>query len=342
MRVTIKDVAERAGVSITTVSRVFNGYTDISEKTKARITRIAQEMNYTPNAAARTLSSKKQKTIALILNDLELNRKTTMSMEVLSGVYQFTEDEDIEFVFFATTSLKQKEKNFQQFCNEKNITGAVIQGLRVDDQYYKEIFHSQIPVVLIDIDINLENIGSASIDNIQAAREAVEYLIQLGHTNIAMLNGRREATVSMEREAGYLQALKKNNLPFVQDYVQYANFSEEIAGAITQDIIQRHSEVTAIFCASDLMAIGAMKTIQSVGLSVPEDISIIGFDDIVLTQYLSPTLSSVTQDMKLIGYEAAKLLNKLMVGEKTSHRIFVPHELKIRGSVGPIKASYNR
>lgn len=338
MRVTIKDVAERAGVSITTVSRVFNGYTDISEKTKKRILEIANEMNYTPNMAARTLSSKSQKTIALILNDLELNRKTTMPMEVLSGVYQFTEDTEIEFVFFATTSIKQKNKTFQQFCNEKNITGAIIQGLRVDDQYYKEIYKSDVPVVLIDVDADSQKIGSASIDNIAAAQEAVEYLIKLGHEKIGMINGRREATVSMEREAGYLQALKKNGLPFVQDYVQYANFNEDIAAAMVTDMIERHDEVTALFCASDLMAIGAMKTIQKMGLSVPEDISIIGFDDIILAQYLSPTLSSVSQDMKLIGYEAANLLNKLMMDvEQVEHRIFVPHKLVIRNSVSQVK-----
>lgn len=333
MKVTIKDVAKKAGVSITTVSRVFNGYSDISEKTKQHILKVAQEMNYTPNAAARTLSSKKQKTIALILNDLELNRKTTMPMEVLSGVYEYTVEHQIEFVFFATTSIKQSQKSFQQFCREKNITGAVIQGLRVDDVYYKELDQTPIPVVLIDIQENSDKVGSVSIDNIAAAKEAVNYLISLGHREIALINGRRQATVSMEREAGYLRALQEAEIPVKTDYVQYANFSEEIAEVMSKDLIQHYSEITAFFCASDLMAIGVMKGMQEMGLNIPDDISVIGFDDIILTEFLTPPLTTIHQDMKRAAYEAAHLVDQMMSEpDAVAQHVFIPHELVVRGS----------
>lgn len=335
MRVTIKDVAKEARVSIATVSRVFNGYTDISEATKNRIMKIAKEMDYLPNTAARSLASKTQVTIALILNDFEMNRKSTMAMEVLSGVYDYTEEHQIEFVFFATSRIKQGKKSFREFCNEKAITGAVVQGLKVNDPYYKEILESQLPVALIDMWADKESICSISIDNVKASTEAVAYLIDQGHQHIGMINGRREAAVSIDRETGYVNALKKHQIPLTENYVQYANFNEKIAVEIARDLLINQPQLTALFCASDLMAIGAMKAVGELGLSIPEDISIIGFDDIILNEYLVPKLSSISQNMEKIGYEAAKNVYKLIKKEVAERQVYIEHGLIIRESVGP-------
>lgn len=338
MKVTIKDVAHRANVSIATVSRVFNGYTDISEATKKRVMAIAQEMDYSPNMAARTLSSKSQKTIALILNELNISRKSTMPMEVLSGVYKYTESSNCEFVFYGTSDTKQKEKSFRQFCNEHNITGVVMQGLKVTDPYYKELSKTKIPTVVIDMEIDNNRVGSVSIDNEWAAKEAVDYLIEIGHQEIAMLNGSLEANVSIQREIGYRMSLQEHGIPCVEEYIQYANFNEETAYQTIKELIPNHPEITAIFSASDIMAIGALRAANDLGLKVPEDLSIIGFDDIVLTNYIQPKLSSVAQDMEKIGYKAAELLDELISNKETlANHLFVEHELIIRDSVAPKK-----
>ncbi len=334
MRVTIKDVAEAAGVSPATVSRVFNGYTDISAETKEKIIEIAKEMNYLPNAAARSLSSKKQITLGLVLNDLEISRKNTMVMEVLTGVYNYTEEENIDFVFLATSTIKQNKKSFREFINEKGISGAVVQGLKMNDPYFKEIESANFPVALIDMVALGENVCNISIDNEKASEEAVQALIHHGHSHIGMINGRREAYVSVEREAGYIQALKKNNIDLNQEYVQYANFSEKISVEITRDLLTNNPEITALFCASDLMAIGAMKAISELGLTVPEDISIIGFDDIVLNEFLTPKLSSVSQNMEIIGYEAARRTHQMIQGKEVDKQVYIQHDVMIRESVG--------
>lgn len=339
MRATIRDVAKVAGVSIATVSKVFNGYSDINQETKEKIFEVAKELDYTPNMAARTLSSKSQQTIALILNEFNFNRKSTMPLEVLNGVYKFTEQSDFEFVFYGTSTEKQESKTFRQFCNEHNITGAVIQGLKMTDPYYYEIQETSLPTVLIDIVMDNPQVGTVSIDSEAASLEAVDYLISRGHQNIGMINGSRDANVSTLRESGYRQALIKNGLLVNESYVQYANFDEDIAFFITKNLLSSHKEITALFCASDIMAIGAMRAARDMGKRVPEDLSIIGFDDIVLASYVTPTLTSVAQDMETIGFEAAKLLTEIIKDnpeEKINHWI-IPHDIHYRESVGDLK-----
>jgi len=331
---TIRDVAKTAGVSIATVSKVFNGYTDINQKTKKRILEIAKQLDYAPNMAARTLSSKTQKTIALILSEININRKSTMPLEVLNGVYKYTEQSDFEFVFYGTSTEKQKEKTFHQFCNEHNITGAVIQGLKMTDSYYQEIKETNIPTVLIDIDMENPHVGTVSIDSELAAFEAVEYLISQNHHNVGFINGSRDALVSILRESGYRRALVANNIQINEAYIQYANFEEDIAFLIAQNLLENNKKITALFCASDIMAIGALRGIKEMGLNVPEDISIIGFDDIILSSYVTPALTTVAQDAEELGFESAKLLSEIISGNTDlPQRRIMPHELKYRDSV---------
>lgn len=333
MAATIRDVAKRAGVSIATVSKVFNGYTDVNQKTKEKILLAANELDYAPNMAARTLSSKKHKTIALILNELAFTRKSTMPMEVLSGVYKFTEETDYEFVFYGTSSEKQTQKTFQQFCSEHNITGAVVQGLKITDPYYLEIQRTRIPVVLIDLSVDHPNVGTVSIDNEKAANEAVSYLIKKNHRQIAMINGSEDASVSLWREAGYRSALHQAGIDVNEEFICYADYDENVAFMKTCELVRQHPEITALFCASDVMAIGALHAIQEQNLRVPQDISIIGFDDIILASYVTPKLSSVEQDMEKMGYEAGKLLSKIINKTANTRQHTTDHRLIIRESV---------
>ena len=337
MRTTIRDVAKAAGVSIATVSKVFNGYSDINQQTKQEILKIAKELDYSPNMAARTLSSKKQQTIALILNELNFNRKSTMPLEVLNGVYRYTDQSDFEFVFYGTSTEKQKQKTFSQFCNEHNITGVVIQGLKTTDPYYQEVQQTSLPTVLIDMEIDNPKIGLVSIDNEKAAQEAVDFLIANNHRQIGMINGSRDANVSELREKGYRASLAAHGLLVNESYIQYANYEEEIAYLICKNLLENNQEITALFCASDIMAIGAIRGIKDMGLRVPEDISVIGFDGIILASYVTPELTTVAQDMERIGYEAAELLADIITNQaETSHRKISPHQLKVRQSVEKI------
>jgi len=336
MRVTIKDIARKAGVSITTVSKALNNYSDVNEKTKLKILEIVKELNYSPNIAARTLSSKKKKRIALILNEINLNRKSPIVMEILSGVYNFTEQNDIEFVLLFTTKQKQYLNSFEAICHEQNIHGAIIHGLDIDDPYCESIAKSDIPSVLIDLELHGKNTTTVTVDNEKAAEAAVNYLTQLGHKKIAHISGKYTAQVSIQRKAGYKKGLTNYGTEFIEDYIINGDFDEDLTYELTKKFVLKNPEVTAFFCSSDLMAIGAMRAIQDLGFSVPHDFSIFGFDNIILSGYVNPSITTISQDMESLGYKSTKLLwDKLSESEeinKLSQKIHMPYELIVRQS----------
>lgn len=330
----IKDVAKAAGVSPGTVSRVFNNYSDISEATRKKVLEVARELNYVPNAAARTLSSKRTKKIAMIFSEFQLNQKNAIPLEMLSGVHDAASELGVEFVLLLISKKEQEEKQFATLCAENNITGCVIQGLDLVDPYYQQIQKSSIPTVLIDLSFESENSYSVSIDNYKASYEATEYLYEQGHRKIGMIAGKTTAMVSNIREAGYRDACKKLGIKLKKNSIGYAEFDEEIAYSMTEEYIKNNPEITAIFCASDLMAIGLMQKLQELGYRVPEDISVFGFDNLFVSNYVVPSLTTVQQNMYQIGKEAGIIANKLMNNEYVANKkTYVPHEFIYRNSV---------
>lgn len=330
----IQDVAKEAGVSIGTVSRVFNNYSDISEETRQRVLDVAKKLNYVPNVAARTLSSKNAKKIALIFSEFQLNQKNAIPLEMLSGVHDAANELEIDFILLLISKKEQFEKKFQTLCSENNITGVVIQGLDMNDPYYEEIQTIDIPTVLIDLSFESENSYSISVDNYRASYEVVEYLYNNGHINIGMIAGKKTAMVSNIREAGYKNALQQFGLPYDTELISYGEFDENVAYEITESYIKKNPQLTAIFCASDLMAIGVMRKLIELNYRIPEDISVVGFDDLFVSKYVSPSLTTVHQDMYVIGKEACYIANKLMSNIHVPNKqIYIPHRLEIRNSV---------
>jgi LacI family transcriptional regulator len=336
---TIKDVAKRAGVSIGIVSKAFNNYPDVSEKTKQRILEIAKEMNYTPNVVAKNLSSKRRLTIGIITSGLlNMDGKDNFNLfNMYKGAYSAVEDQQYELAYFFTDSLKQKEKSYAQFCRERNIGGAILQGISVDDPYFKELVDTNIPCVLIDITTNDEKglIGNVSTDNFEASREVANYLLENHHRNIAVIAGKVEAIVNAERLAGVIAAFKEHGLELKEEDVLHANFSEEDAYTMVKQYLET-KKPTAFLCFSDLMAFGVMKAVKEAGLRIPEDISITGFDGLIITEYTQPLLTTVRQDFFEIGKQSALLLQQMMEKKSTNHRVFVPHQLIKRKSVKPL------
>lgn len=323
-KVTIKDVARKTGLSISAVSRVFNNYGDISAETIKKVTQAAKELGYTPNSAAKQLSSKRKKIIALILNEINVTRGVAMPLEILGGVVDNLDKTDYEFVFYATNSKKQKQKTLLQFCNEKDITGLIIQGLRTSDPYYKELENFELPTVAIDLDIKNEKVGTVSTDNAQAAFEMTQRLKKAGYRHIIFVNGSKTATVAQEREKGYRKAMSSPQ-------IYYANFSENEAyqWLITYSQENDLNKVDAIFAASDLMAIGIIKALRQINLN--HAIAVAGFDDITLASYVTPSLTTVRQDMGKISEYAVKDLICQIEKKEIKHR-FVPYHVIERES----------
>jgi DNA-binding LacI/PurR family transcriptional regulator len=335
---TIKDIAKKVGVSVTTVSRALNGYSDVNQNTRNKIIEAAKELNYTPNAVARTLVTKKSKTIGLIVS--ELNRsssKDNFTFEVLCGINAYTAEADYDMVLFSTDPKKQKNKSYSQLCMERGVDGAILQGIRTDDPYLIEVLESDIPCVLIDIPIQTQSVGYVTTDNSFGAKNAVEHLIELGHRHIGMVNGHEQAFVSKERLKGYKAALLENGLELDETMVVNGQFFESSAEEVTYKLLIEHPQITALFCSSDLMAFGAIKAAQRLNLSVPRDLSVVGYDDIILASYVRPRLTTVAQDKYLMGYKAAEMLISMLNEDKKGHTCVLPTELKKRDTTTTVR-----
>jgi DNA-binding LacI/PurR family transcriptional regulator len=332
---TIKDIAREAGVSVTTVSRALNGYSDVNEKTRAKIKDIANELNYSPNALARSLVTNKTKTIGLLVSGMKKESiKDNFTYEILCGINDMSAEIGYDLIFFSTNSTMQKEKSYAQLCRERKVDGVIIQGIKTDDPYLQEVIDSEIPCVLIDIPIESNSVGYVTTDNELGAKNITEYLIDLGHKNIAMINGHNRAFVSQQRFAGYRKALSEANIALQWEYVIDGAFDEEVAYDATLKLLNEHTEITAIVCASDLMALGVMKAAKTLGLSIPSDLSVTGYDDIILASYVSPTLTTVAQDKYLMGQKATRLLAELLEGHTNERKVIVETEIKKRESAG--------
>ncbi|WP_372661077.1 LacI family DNA-binding transcriptional regulator [Cohnella sp.] len=335
---TIKDLAKAAGVSITTVSRALNGYSDVSEKTRSRIKKLADEMSYRPNAQAQSLVLKKTNTIGVIMSDIKRSSaKDAFAFEVLCGINDRASELNYDIILFSTNPNKQLKKTYSDLCRERNVDGAILQGLRMNDPYLKEVTNqSHFPCVLIDIPVAGDWVGHVTTDNVNGSKEAVLHLIELGHTRIAMINGYDEASVSRERLSGYMLALQEKGISYDPELVYDGRFSEEGGMEAMSHILDRHPEVTAVFCSSDLMALGTMRTLELMGRAVPESMSIVGYDDILIASYSSPNLTTVRQEKYELGYQSAQLLIDMLEGRQVRHKVVLSNELIIRNSTAKL------
>ena len=330
---TIKDVALLAGVSVSAVSKVLNGYSDIGEETKARILRAVRELQYTPNAIAKKLSQKQSRTIGLIMaNFTQSDGKDGIHFQIMRGAYAAAEKTEYEIVAVAGMSPQQQRQDYDSYCAEHKFAGVIIQGLRLTDPYYEQIKQSKYPTVAIDLCAIAENLSTVGVDNVQAADAAVSFLVKQGRRTIGMVNGSSDAAVSVERLRGYYESLQKHGLEISGSAVIDCGFSEQQAYDSAESFLAENSQLDAVFCASDLMAIGFVRRCRELGKLIPEDLAIIGFDNIVLGSYTMPRLTTVGQDIPATGSQAFKTLTEMIKLKKHGARIVMPHAIFCRES----------
>ncbi|MBZ4662940.1 MAG: transcriptional regulator, LacI family [Caloramator sp.] len=331
--VTIKDVAKKAGVSVSTVSRAFNNYSDINPETRELILKVADELGYKPNIIARSLSSNKSFRLGMLVEDYDLvGMLNPLVFEILMSFKNTATKLGYETVLLSTTSDIQKNEKLSKLFSDKQLDGMFIMGLKMTDEYYRELSKIDSPCVLYDININNPNVGCVGVDNTRGAFLAVEYLLKNGHKKIGFINGHKDAYVSYERLDGYYLAHNRYAINVDNTLIEYADFTDKGAEEAVEKLINRHRDLTAIFCASDIMAIGALNRLNDLGYTVPDDISIIGFDGIYLSQCVSPKLTTIKQDTLKIGEAAANLLFNLIQGQRIG-RVVIEPELVERESV---------
>ena len=335
MAVTIADVARKAGVTNGTVSRALNDYPDILPETKRRIMEAAKELGYVRNVSARNLSAKRPPNFALIISGmLEGNSKDNLMYQLLQGVLNYTTEHQLELAIYALDPMKERQ-SYTEFCRLHSISGAIVSGVTVDDPYLMDLIDSDIPSVSIDIPVDSEKSGWVSIDNRAAACEALETLLEIGHREMLVVAGKKNADVNTVRMQGVQDALENKGMHLAECPRIYCDFNEEIAYEKTLLYLKnkKNKQPTAIFCFSDIMALGVMRAVREMGLSIPGDISVMGFDGLHLCELTVPPLSTVCQDRREVGYEAAAMLHELMEGRcRGGHRV-LPYDVVLRESV---------
>ena len=334
--VTIKDVARRAGVSITTVSRALNGYPEVSPDTRRRVLAVAREMGYRANAIARSLVTKRTRTLGVLISGLRRDDGAGgFVLELLCGMNDAAADREYELILFHTDPARQRRKSYRDLCHERQVDGVIVMGLRLDDPYLREVLEAEIPCVFIDVALEGANVGYVTSANAEGARLAIAHLARHGHRHVAFVNGHDRADVSRHRMAGVRRSCAELGIPLPSHRVLNGGFDEEQARRAVAELLRHDGEVTAVFCASDRMAIGAIRAARDAGLRVPADLSVVGFDDIVLAQYVTPPLTTVRQRVYEMGAAATELLIGILEGTATSRRVVLDVELVERASVAP-------
>lgn len=339
-RVTIRDVAKAAGVSITTVSKALNNYPDVNEQTKKRIQELVDKMNYVPDTAGRSMGGITEPVIGLLINNLMPDDPSGAVYSYLSGVCHVCKDYGIDFLLITTDLESQSQLSLKRLCLSKGLNGLVCSGFRPSDPYVGQMNEIDIPCVCIDLETGSPSVLEVTIDNARAADEAVSFLIRNGRKEIALLTGPQEIEVAHLRMKGYRNALARANRRLIPHRIVNADFDQEAAYQKVKRLLCADPAIDAFFCASDMMALGACHAIEEAGKTVGADIFVIGFDDIPVAQYLYGGITTVHQDFYNMGYTAGRLIcEKITSDSNAADAKQLLYELIIRGSA-PDNRSY--
>jgi len=316
-RITSQDVADLAGVSRTTVSFVLNNdkrFT-IRPETADKVRAAAKQLGYYPNASARALASNQTKNLGLIVSRSPQYIATDPFLpQILSGLLDVL-GQNSQGLLLEWVEPGQQLESYLELTRAHHIDGMILMTPRLDDPGMKALEETDIPVVLMGT-IPGSSLHSVDVDNKSAADEAVCHLIGLGHTRIAFItNAALPYTSANQRLDGYKSALQKAGLTYDPQLVREADFDPQSGYTQMQSLLASGQDFSAVFVASDNVALGAYSAIQEAGLSIPEDISVVGFDDIPLASYINPTLTSVAVSGHEIAVESYNLLTRLMRDE---------------------------
>jgi LacI family transcriptional regulator len=321
-RITSQDVADMAGVSRTTVSLVLNNVrsVNISDKTRKRVQEAAEKLGYIPNATAQALASRRARAIGLIMTRSPHHiASDTFLPQIIGGLLDVVRDSKLRLLI-ESVNVEHQDRAYLELVRAKHIDGMILLTPRIDDSALKKLEESNVPAVLMGA-INNSKLFSVDINNRRSAKMAVNYLIELGHKNIACIaNAPISYSASPDRVAGYKDALLGAGIPFDNHLVRYADFDPQSGFEAMQDLLSSGSRFSAAFVASDNVAIGAKSALRKAGLRIPEDISIIGFDDIPWAQYSDPPLTTVHLPAQELATKACMFLLKLMKNSTANER----------------------
>jgi LacI family repressor for deo operon, udp, cdd, tsx, nupC, and nupG len=325
---TVKEIAAIAKVSVATVSRALQRPEIVSEETRQRIHEVVKRLGYTPNALARNLRTARTRLIIALLPDIA----NPFFSEVIRGIEQVAHENGYSVLLGETQSSLVREQAYADMVAARQADGIITMSHRVP----AIPIDGRLPVVNACEYVKDKKISSVYIDNVAAAGAAVDYLVTLGHRDIAFIAGPSSSPICVDREQGYQLALQRAKIAANPALTAVGDFSIEAGERAIDLFLSQAQSFSAVFCSNDEMAIGAMRALISHGLRVPEDVSVVGFDDIRFARYTSPPLTTVAQPKNALGREAMAMLIELLNDPDVPPRKRVlSADLVVRGSTMP-------
>lgn len=336
---TIRDIAKAAGVSIGTVSNYLNDPQLVADETRKNIQSKIKELDYHPHAAARSLKSRRTYRIGLVpIISPEENRSLDPGdnafLELLSGINTIAAENGYDILLSSATNYAQELKAYDRLIGESQVDGLILMGIRPQDERLQFLADKKFPFVAYGrSDVSL-NYPFVDIDGATGISSAIHYLTELGHQKIAYITPPEGLMCTLQRMDGYKRGMKEGGLPILKDYVIEGGFNERAGQISTHLLLDLPEPPTAILTANDICAFGAMRALQSRGLRIGKDVSVIGFDDINLADHWHPSLTTISQPFRKIGFSLMQSLFSVISGENTLPQIMVVPELVIRQSTG--------
>jgi LacI family repressor for deo operon, udp, cdd, tsx, nupC, and nupG len=330
--ITVKDVAKSAGVGVMTVSRVINNSGYVSQSTRERVTNAIRELGYTQNMTARSLSSRKSQVLAIIIPDMT----NAFFSSIARGAERTARRHGYHVLIGDSEGTVENERAFVETAVSRMADGVILVAPRMGEAEIRRA-DARIPAVVVDRGMRTPGIGDVYVDNKRGSHDVVEYLISMGHRRIGFVSGPRNVQNSRRRRAGYESALREHGLAVDARLVCPGAFMCEDGIAACDHFLDLSRPPTAVFCSNDLMAIGLLRRARERGLSIPEDLSIVGFDDIPLAEWVTPALTTVRHPMLEMGTYSVELLLTRVKGAPLGPSKRLENTLVVRESARPPK-----
>lgn len=329
---TAKDVAQRAGVSIATVSRVINNRESVSPEIRAKVLQAIKVLGYRPSRAAQLLRAKRGHVLGLIISDIQNPFFTAVARGIEDVAYQH----GYSLILCNTDEDSEKESLYLDVMRAEAVAGVILATTVEDNPNVGQFVENGIPVVAIDRHLNDPRIDSVMVDSVQGTLEAMSHLIDLRHRRIGLICGPLTITTMRERRDGYLLAHQQHDLLVSPELIQFGGLNQAGGYACAQKLLQLLLSPTALFAANNLMTLGALHAIQEHGMRVPQDISVVSFSDMPWASLLQPPLTVIAQPDYELGQKAAELLlERLDKPDKPVSHLQLSLQMIVRASTGP-------
>jgi LacI family transcriptional regulator len=326
-KATLRDVASRAGVASSTISRYLNGSLELPSPTRNRVQAAIAELNYRPNAVARSLQAGRSRILGLILPDLSNPFFTSVADAAAAAAYR----EGYSILLCVTGNDPNREAHYVNLLVAGQLDGLIYLGAHRRNAALETMRQTEFPIIMVDEEIEGVPGGRLFVDNRRGGYLATEHLLHLGHRNIAFIGGEADLLTTVERRRGYEDALLERGLTPQPDRMVLGEYTTEF-GARAARLLLRDAAPTGIFAASDVVAIGVLQVARQLGLTIPEDLSLVGFDDIPMAEMLAPPLTTIWQPAEDLGKTAVLLLVRHLCDRAPLIRDKLGVRLRIRGS----------